>query len=544
MNENLNYDKTWETFDLSVIKERFRLKNPYGQFADILDIETRKYLYICSKVQEDISPSMLVDEYWHAMILNTEIYSDYCLKSFGKFIHHKTSIPSSNGNIIKKYNQSYLTTLYYYRDFFGEPSQNIWSIPEKWLPENYLKPHRIHIETTNHCNLNCTHCYPASSIKNAHHDLKAIFDVLDEAKKNGVGKITLTGGEIFTRPDWKEIIKKSLTVCSNIYIITNGLLVDEKKLNWLMKQRVLQTIKNWSNLKEIGRPVEIGMAFSIDGLESNGITRQNSAGKPVDYRSVLEKVKLASDYGLHITINTTLTNSESAKELSQMYETFTKCNIDRWQIDNAYLAGRFTETGINSPDWIEHAKSGFKYIVEKYLKDFPKVPEWRLEIVGVFRFDSLFYGFSPASSHFEHPCSYHFGSIIVEKGNEVRFCPSLRTLELGRIKSDNSLKDIYEKNDNFKDFLTKTIADLPCRDCRYSLIFHGGCRANSLAFGGKVWENDPICCSLSPFVEDEIIPLFPIELQKQFINSLHGTLRPDRIGHPFYDKNNKIQLDK
>ncbi len=529
-------DQIWNNFDSTSVRERFKIKNTYGRYADILDVETKRFLFLCANIDEELSPSFLVDEYWHAMILNTQLYESYCLKSFGKFIHHHSGIPSSKKEVIKKFKKSYLLTIFYYRKHFGEPNLEIWPMPEKWLPENYLKPHRIHIETTNHCNLNCTHCYPASSIKNPHHKLDKIIAVLDEAKRNGVEKITLTGGEVFTRPDWKQIIKKSLTVCSNIYIITNGLLVDHDKLIWLTKQKVLKTLRNWSNFKEIGKPVEIGLAFSLDGLESNGITRQNSAGKPVPYEKIVEKIKLASDYGLHITINTTLTNEQTALELPDLYRMLTNYKIDRWQIDNAYLAGRFKSRDSKSPDWIEKAKPGFKYIVQDYLKNFPNIPEWRLEIVGVFRYDSLFYGFSPAESNFEHPCSYHFGSVIVEKGNEVRFCPSLRTLELGKINPSNFLKDIYENNTDFKEFLSKTIADLPCIECRYSRIFHGGCRANSWAYNGKMWDRDPICCSLSPFVEDEIIPYFPRELQSQFSQSLDGGLRPDRPGHPVYDE--------
>jgi radical SAM protein with 4Fe4S-binding SPASM domain len=223
-----------------------------------------------------------------------------------------------------------------------------------------------------------------------------------------------------------------------------------------------------------------------------------------------------------------------------MYDILSKINIDRWQIDNAYLAGRFVETGTNSPNWIETAKEGFKYIVTDYLKNYPQVPQWRLEIVGVFRYDSLFFGFSPASSTLEHPCSYHFGSVIVERGNEVRFCPSLRTLALGRLEN-KSLTEVYEQNSDFKDFLSKTIEDLPCHECKYSRIFHGGCRANSWAYSGKIWDRDPLCCALSPFVEDEIIPLFPIELQKQFTASLEGYLRPDKPGHPVFEANASVK---
>lgn len=78
-----------------------------------------------------------------------------------------------------------------------------------------------------------------------------------------------------------------------------------------------------------------------------------------------------------------------------------------------------------------------------------------------------------------------------------------------------SAQAAYDTPD-FKDFLSKSISDLPCKDCRYGKLFHGGCRANSLSYLAKMWDIDPICCALSPFVEDEIVPLLPPKLQQSF----------------------------
>lgn len=60
----------------------------------------------------------------------------------------------------------------------------------------------------------------------------------------------------------------------------------------------------------------------------------------------------------------------------------------------------------------------------------------------------------------------------------------------------------------FAEFLKKGINDLPCRDCRYAMLHMGGCRANSYAFNGEMWDRDPVCCTLSPFIESDIVPSF------------------------------------
>ncbi len=532
----------WRTYNLSEVTERFRRKSPYGLKADLLELETRKYLFLCAQTAEPLAPSPLVDEYWHYLVLNTRTYVDYCTVSFDKFIHHEAGVPRSDDLRKEEHDLNYSRSLTHYQNVFGAPPKDIWPMPSAHdLPENYRKPHRIHIETTNHCNLRCNHCYPGSSLEEPHHPVEDIYKTLDAAETAGVQKITLTGGEFFTRKDWKAIVTRSLDICDNIYIITNGLLIDHKKLSWLVTQRVKRTVRNWLKGKSFSKAVEIGLAFSLDGFRSNGLTRVNAAGVPVDYTEVLGKIRLAAKYGLHLTVNTTLTNPESAKELPLMYDTLSEMGIDRWQIDNAFNAGRFILLGSKQPHWLENAKSGFEYIVKQYLKNFPALPQWRLEIVGVFRYDTLFTGFAPAASLDEHPCKYHFGSVIVEGGNEVRFCPSLRTLALGRIEQ-KPLQDIYENDTAFKEFLSKTIRDLPCRQCKYARIFHGGCRANSWSYGHDLYGRDPICCALSPFVEDRILPMLPSFLQNQFTQCLEGHLRPDKPGHPVYDAKAKSQL--
>jgi len=37
-------------------------------------------------------PSLDVDELWHAHILSTRSYSDYCLSRFGRYIHHQSGL--------------------------------------------------------------------------------------------------------------------------------------------------------------------------------------------------------------------------------------------------------------------------------------------------------------------------------------------------------------------------------------------------------------------------------------------------------------------
>lgn len=536
LTKNVVDSDMWLNFDLSGVTERFRLKSPYGSLADELEFETRRFLRMSVKTGEPVVPSVMVDEYWHALILDTRTYKDFCQKAFGVFVEHANERPRSTSDAVSAHAIAYASTLDLYYLEFGEwPDGKYWPKLSSRLPERLSKykfPYRLHLETTNHCNLRCEHCYPESSSKNPHHDRNVIYRVLNEAKLVGVGKITLTGGELLTRPDWKEVFSKALDTCDNVYFITNGLLLTKKKMEWLVRQRSIRSLKKWRQTFLRNSPVEIGVAISLDGLYGNELVRKNDAGVGVKATQIIESIRLAVQYGLHVTVNTTISNELSASELPEMYRILKDIGIDRWQLDQAYLAGRMIGSDLEKGglDWLETAKNGYAYIVKDYLKDYPSIPEWRLEIVQVFRYDNLFYGFYPAVSLDEHPCSYHFGSMIVEEGDKVRFCPSLRDSGIRGISEAGSIAEVY-KEENFKEFMEKSISDLPCKDCRYGRLFHGGCRANSLSYTGEMWGADPICCSLSPFVEDEIVPLLPQKCVDSFYASLQGGPRPGELGH-------------
>jgi len=385
--------------------------------------------------------------------------------------------------------------------------------------QRYETPYRLHLETTNKCNLHCIHCYRSSSIDNKHFDLQTLVDVFNVCKKYDLHNVTLTGGEIFTRPDWKKIVSESLNLCDNLYILTNGTLLSRKKLNWLAFQKVYHTIKQTIKFLKFGS-VDIGLGISLDGLRGNAVVRRTKNDKRIEANEILEKIRLATSFGLLITVNTTISNMTSAQELVEMYNILKTCNIDRWQIDIAFKEGRFADNlGNQNLEWLNQAKRSFVEILRNYIRDCErKEAAFRMDIVQVFRHDILQKGFISIDTLGHHPCEYQFGSIIVEEGNQYRFCPSLRNSYLGMLNSDTNLYRTISKDES--GFFNKTIRDLPCMSCRYARLFHGGCRANSLSYRRAIWDFDPICCLLAPFVEKEVIPILPDSLRENFNRGL------------------------
>lgn len=87
------------------------------------------------------------------------------------------------------------------------------------------------LQLTKKCNLNCMFCGQAESrlIKKQEFKLnrKKISDILKDAKKLGVKKISLTGGESTLRKDLFDIIKEINSLGISTHLLTNGYLLND-----------------------------------------------------------------------------------------------------------------------------------------------------------------------------------------------------------------------------------------------------------------------------------------------------------------------------
>ena len=92
-------------------------------------------------------------------------------------------------------------------------------------------------ELTCRCNLRCIMCYTDvfNTPGRIRQELSAgeIFNILDELHEAGCLEITFTGGEPFSRPDFKEIYERASKLGFLLTIFTNGTLIDEETADWL-----------------------------------------------------------------------------------------------------------------------------------------------------------------------------------------------------------------------------------------------------------------------------------------------------------------------
>lgn len=97
------------------------------------------------------------------------------------------------------------------------------------------------LELTARCNFNCRMCYIHMSdekIRSLGNELSTNewLRIAKEAKELGTLYLTLTGGEIFTRPDFRELYEKLSEMGFLIQLMTNASMIDENVMSWLSKK--------------------------------------------------------------------------------------------------------------------------------------------------------------------------------------------------------------------------------------------------------------------------------------------------------------------
>lgn len=72
----------------SVVKRVMKdAKCTYQEALGIFE-DTKRFLYLCGNYSGGFTPSPRIDDGWHAFILHTKDYYDFCIRFFKKFIHH------------------------------------------------------------------------------------------------------------------------------------------------------------------------------------------------------------------------------------------------------------------------------------------------------------------------------------------------------------------------------------------------------------------------------------------------------------------------
>lgn len=172
-------------------------------------------------------------------------------------------------------------------------------------------------ELTPLCNFDCKMCYvhltPEQMMNRKALPVETWKDLIYQAWKVGMVSATLTGGECLIYPGFDELYLYLQSLGCEVYILTNGLLLDEKRIRFFQehKPRSIQvTLYGWND--DVYERVTGQRAFSI---VSGNVCKAVEAGlhvticiTPSEFlgEDVLETVKVAKQIGNDFYINSGL----------------------------------------------------------------------------------------------------------------------------------------------------------------------------------------------------------------------------------------------
>lgn len=87
--------------------------------------EYRRFAFLCCVADQELTPSLLVDEFWHLHLLHTRDYwQHWCPKVLRRPLHHGPTRgrPADNA----RYRRQYAATLALYEQHLGTPPATAW----------------------------------------------------------------------------------------------------------------------------------------------------------------------------------------------------------------------------------------------------------------------------------------------------------------------------------------------------------------------------------------------------------------------------------
>lgn len=194
---------------------------------------------------------------------------------------------------------------------------------------SYRKPFILELEITRRCNLQCVHCY-AQAADTPFPDeltLSEIRTVLRDGAELGIRELSLTGGEVFLRPDFIPILDAGLDAGFALRFVTNATLLTDALLAELCR-----------------RPVKL-ITVSLDGISAAAHERIRGPGS---HEPALRHLLRLKDAGFCVSVITAFSRLNLG-EFDALLEFCVRHRLN-WQVQMTSAKGRCDHRITLTPD--------------------------------------------------------------------------------------------------------------------------------------------------------------------------------------------------
>ena len=320
-------------------------------------------------------------------------------------------------------------------------------------------------EITLACCFSCNYCgSKAGCARDNELSTDECLDVAKQLADIGCRRVSLIGGEVFMRSDWKVIAKTLTDRNVKVSIITNGYLFSEKTILDIKACKVES------------------VAISLDGPETvHDRFRQRGS-----FKRAIRAIEVLTQFNIPVSVISTL-HSENVMYLDEMYEVLKNKKIFAWQLQACSPMG-------NASDNLFSTSIDFRKVinfVEKHIHNHSFVIGIADNIGYYTESEGYLRGDTNGNAVFLG-CRAGLTNIGIDSVGNVRGCESMydECFIEGNLR-EKSLYDIWNGPNAFSYNRQFTLEKLEgkCKNCEYGYKCAGGCRSYNYFTHGRLYES-------------------------------------------------------
>jgi radical SAM protein len=334
-------------------------------------------------------------------------------------------------------------------------------------------PKRVYWELTRACDLACTHCRASAAAARHAGELTTndVFRVLDDFAKGSSPHVILTGGDPLKRPDFFEIVARTIQLGFPCLVAPSATpLLTKDAIDRLASMRIE------------------AMSLSLDGSTSSH--HDGIRGVAGTFTRTLSAARDIVNARIPLQINTLVT-SQTLEDLPAIHDAVKGLGAERWSLFFLITTGRGATLGQITPDdaervlnWaLDHSTD------EKPVVTTTEAPHYRR--IAVHRFATGI-EHSPASRIIRRGLGIRDGNGVMFISHTGDVQPSgFLPLTAGNVRNEDPLQ-IYRNSPLFQSLRHPGGFAGKCGYCEFGEIC-GGSRARAFAATGDPLGADPLC---------------------------------------------------
>jgi SynChlorMet cassette radical SAM/SPASM protein ScmE len=374
-------------------------------------------------------------------------------------------------------------------------------VTEPTLPRVPSAPLSTSIAVTGQCNLHCKYCFYADEMA-ALNGLPterwlAFFEELGEL---AVQRVTLTGGEAFTRPDFFELVDGVIANRMRYSILSNGTLITEKTLAQFERGKRRLRLDS--------------IQVSIDGSRAE----IHNQSRPDSFDRALRGLRLLTEAGFPATVRVTV-NRYNVDDLEAIARLLLEdVRLPGFGTNEAYPCGIVERGGRGVMLTPAQRREAMRTLTELAARYDGRISAQAGPLALAREFEQI----EEATARGETGlpgrgtlcgCGGMWNKLDVLHDGTIVPCHNLSTLHLGTIGVDD-FQQIWLEHPTMAALRRRHTIPLQsletCRDCPYQGFCTGGCPGGALFLTGELNTRNPMDCYRVHKGED---PYFSLDSQ-------------------------------